>query len=124
MIFEERTLLSADVRRHHAFYSAIFSDIPFYEVFEVLESPLSYRIQNSLTRNAIVVQQGEPIESDRPLVSYSLNLMKDMSSVSSRIESAGGSVHREAQEIKPGIWALWGNDSLGQHFGLVCSSHE
>jgi predicted enzyme related to lactoylglutathione lyase len=124
MIFEERTLLATDVRRHHAFYSAILSDIPFYDVFEVIESPLSYRIQNSLTRNAIVVQPGEPIESDRPLVSYSLNLIKDMSTVSSRIESVGGAIHREAREIKPGIWALWGVDSLGQHFGLVCSSHE
>lgn len=124
MIFEERTLLAADVRSHHAFYSAIFSDIAFYEVFEVLEAPLSYRIQNSLTRNEIVVQQGEPIESDRLLVSYRLNYLKELHTVSSRIVSAGGSVHREAQEIKPGIWVLWGIDSLGQHFGLVSSSDE
>lgn len=124
MIFEERTLLSSNVTKHHAFYSAIFSDIPFYEVFEVLEAPLSYRIQNSLTRNAIIVQHGEPVISDRLLVIYRLIFLKDLHTVSSRIALAGGFIHREAQEIKPGLWVLWGIDSLGQHFGLGCSSHE
>lgn len=125
MIFEERTLLSSDVKMYYAFYSTIFLDIPFSQVSEIPEAPFSsYRIQNSLTRNAIIVQHDEPVDSDRPLVSNSHNQLKDLNTVSSRIALAGGSVYREAQEIKLCLWALWGIDLFVQHFGLVCSSHE